>query len=55
MSCYSHRFTTRGRSKVVNATPEVRKLLDMTGISTLIAAFSDEKEAVQSFDIRART
>ena len=35
--------------KVLNPVPEVRKLLDMTGISTLIPAFHDEEEAVSSF------
>jgi anti-sigma B factor antagonist len=50
MSCYSHLVRNQGTLKVVNAVPEVKKLLDMTGISTLIPAFSDESEAVRSFD-----
>ena len=50
MSCYSHLVRNQGSLKVVNALPEVRKLLDMTGISTLIPAFSDEGEAVRSFE-----
>ena len=33
MSCYSHLVRNQGSLKVVNATPEVRKVLDMTGIS----------------------
>jgi anti-sigma B factor antagonist len=49
MSCYSHLVRNQGELKVVNALPEVKKLLDMTGISTLIPAFSDEGEAVRSF------
>src|ERR1700692_977718 len=49
MSCYSHLVRNQGSLKVVHATPEVRKILDMTGISTLIAAFNDEQEAVRSF------
>ena len=49
MSCYSHLVRNQGQLKVVNAMPEVKKLLDMTGISTLIPAFSDEGEAVRSF------
>jgi anti-anti-sigma factor len=49
MSCYSHLVRNRGSLKVVYATPEVRKVLDMTGISTLIPAFNDEQEAVRSF------
>jgi anti-anti-sigma factor len=49
MSCYSHLVRNRGTLKVVNATPEVRKVLDMTGISSLITAYSDEQEAMRSF------
>ena len=49
MSCYSHLVRNQGSLKVVNARPEVRKVLDMTGISTLIPAFNDEQEAVRSF------
>jgi anti-anti-sigma factor len=49
MSCYSHLVRNQGSLKVLNATPEVKKVLDMTGISTLIPSFSDEREAVRSF------
>jgi anti-sigma B factor antagonist len=49
MSCYSHLVRNQGSLKVVNAAPEIRNLLDMTGISTLIPAFSSEQEAVKSF------
>jgi anti-anti-sigma factor len=49
MSCYTHLVRNRGSLKVMNATPEVKKVLDMTGISTLIPAFSDEDAAVRSF------
>ena len=50
MSCYSHLVKNRGALKVMNAAPEIKKLLDMTGISTLIPAFGSEQEAVRSFD-----
>ncbi len=50
MSCYSHLVRNQGALKVLNATPEVKKILDMTGISTLIPAFNDEQEAVRSFN-----
>lgn len=50
MSCYSHLVRNQGSLKVVNASPDVRKVLDMTGISTLIPAFNDEKEAIRSFE-----
>jgi anti-anti-sigma factor len=49
MSCYSHLVRNQGSLKVVNATPEVKKVLDMTGISTLIPTFRDENEALKSF------
>ena len=49
MSCYSHLVRNHGALKVLNATPEVKKILDMTGISSLIPSFSDESEAVRSF------
>ena len=51
MSCYSHLVRNQGSLKVVNATPEIRRLLDMTGISTLIPSFNSEQEAVKSFKI----
>jgi anti-sigma B factor antagonist len=49
MSCYSHLVKNRGAMKMMNPAPEIRKLLDMTGLSTLIPTFNDETEAVQSF------
>lgn len=50
MSCYSHLVKNRGALKVLNPAPEIKKLLDMTGISTLIPTFHDEREAVRSFE-----
>jgi anti-anti-sigma factor len=49
MSCYSHLIKNRGALKVLNPKPEIRKMLDMTGLSTIIPTFHDEKEAVSSF------
>jgi anti-anti-sigma factor len=49
MSCYTHLVRNQGSLKVLNPGPEVRKLLEMTGINTLIPAFHDEEEAVSSF------
>ncbi|HXE64129.1 MAG TPA: STAS domain-containing protein [Bryobacteraceae bacterium] len=49
MSCYSHLVKNRGALKMMNPAPEIKKLLDMTGLSTLIPTFHDEKEAVSSF------
>jgi len=50
MSCYSHLVKNRGALKVLNAGPEVQKLLDMTGISTLIPTYRNVQEAVASFE-----
>jgi len=50
MSCYTHLVRNQGALKVVNASAEVKKVLDMTGISTLIPSFADESEAVRSFE-----
>lgn len=49
MSCYSHLVRNQGTLKIVNALPEVRKVMDMTGISSLIGTFKDEQEALNSF------
>ena len=50
MGCYSHLVRNAGAMKIVNARPEVRRLLDMTGISALLPYYSDEQDAVRSFD-----
>jgi anti-anti-sigma factor len=50
MSCYSHLVRNRGALKVLNPAPEIKKLMDMTGISTLIPAYQSEQEAVSSFN-----
>jgi len=49
MSCYSHLVRNQGTLKVLKPGPEIKKLLDMTGISTLITAYEDEQEALRSF------
>lgn len=49
MSCYSHLVRNNGGLKVVNPTPEVKNLLEITGISTLIPDYKDEQEAIRSF------
>ena len=49
MSCYSHLVRNQGGLKVVNATPEITRLLEMTGISSLIPSFTSEQDAVKSF------
>jgi anti-anti-sigma factor len=51
MGCYSHLVRNAGEMKIVNARPEVRRLLDMTGISALLPHYSDEQDALRSFDV----
>lgn len=50
MGCYSHLVRNAGAMKIVNARPEVRRLLDMTGISALLPHYRDEQDAMLSFD-----
>jgi anti-sigma B factor antagonist len=50
MGCYSHLVRNAGNLKILNARPEVRKLLDMTGISVLLPHYEDEQDAMRSFD-----
>lgn len=50
MGCYTHLVRNAGTMKIVNARPEVRKILDMTGISTLLPHYHDEQDAMRSFD-----
>jgi len=49
MGCYSHLVRNAGEMKIVNARPEVCKLLEMTGISMLLPNYADEQDAVRSF------
>ena len=44
MSCYSHLVKNRGALKMLNPAPEIKKLLDMTGISTLIPTFTTKRK-----------
>lgn len=50
MGCYSHLVRNSGALKIVNARPEVRRILDMTGISVLLPHYRDEQDAMLSFD-----
>lgn len=52
MGCYSHLVRNEGAMKIVNARPEVRKILDMTGISVLLPHYNDEQDAVRSFGLK---
>ena len=50
MGCYSHLVRNAGVMKIVNASAEIRRLLDMTGISILLPNYHDEQAALRSFD-----
>ncbi len=50
MGCYSHLIRNAGSMKIVNARPEICKILEMTGISMLLPNYNDEQDAVRSFD-----
>jgi anti-anti-sigma factor len=50
MGCYTHLVRNAGSMKIVNARPEVRRILDMTGISTLLPHYNDEHDAMRSFE-----
>src|ERR1700729_2106379 len=41
MGCYSHLVRNAGSMRILNARPEVRRLLDMTGISALLPHYRD--------------
>lgn len=49
MSCYSHLVRNQGALKMINATPHVQHVLEMTGLSTLIPVFGSEEDAISSF------
>lgn len=51
MGCYSHLIRNAGSMKIVNARPEICKILEMTGISMLLPNYSDEQDAVRSFEV----
>jgi anti-anti-sigma factor len=50
MGCYSHLVRNAGTMKIMNARPDVRKILEMTGISLILPHFNDEQDALRSFD-----
>ena len=50
MSCYSHLVRNRGALKIINPAPHVQKVLEMTGLSTLIPTFHSEEDALSSFN-----
>jgi anti-anti-sigma factor len=49
MNCYCHAVKNRGVLKLLNPNPQVKKVLNITKIDSLLPAHDDEKSAVQSF------
>jgi anti-sigma B factor antagonist len=49
MQCYAHAIRNAGVLKLLNPTPQVKKVLSMTGIDSIVATFEDEGAAVESF------
>ena len=50
MACYSHAVRNRGLLKLLNPSSEVQNLLRMTKIDSLLQSFSDERNALRSFE-----
>lgn len=49
MRCYTHAACNAGVLKVVHPTPQVKRVLAMTGIDTVVPTFEDEDVALESF------
>lgn len=49
MSCYSHAIRNNGMLKLLNPSQEVRHLLKLTRIDSVLETYDDEHQAVASF------
>jgi anti-anti-sigma factor len=50
MNCYCHAVRNSGVLKLLNPNSQVKKVLSITKIDSLLPAHEDEKSAVESFD-----
>jgi anti-sigma B factor antagonist len=50
MACYSHAVRNQGLLKLLNPSSEVQNLLRMTKIDSLLQSYSDERNALRSFE-----
>src|ERR1700730_1292080 len=50
MACYSHAVRNQATLKLLNPSAEVHRLLRLTKIDSVLETYSDEREAVESFD-----
>jgi anti-sigma B factor antagonist len=49
MNCYSHALRNRGMLKVLKPSESVRKLLQLTRLTTVLETFDEEYRAIESF------
>jgi anti-anti-sigma factor len=49
MNCYCHAVRNRGMLKLLNPNAQVKKVLNVTKIDSLLPALDDERAAVESF------
>lgn len=49
MNCYSHAIRNHGMLKLLNPSPQVRDLLRMTQIDSVVETYDDVGQAVESF------
>ena|SRR5581483_3341166 len=49
MRCYTHAVRNAGTIKLLNPTTQVKKILSMTRIDSVVPTFDDEKAALKSF------
>jgi anti-anti-sigma factor len=49
MNCYSHALRNRGMLKVLKPSEDVRKLLQLTRLDTVLEMFDEEFPAIESF------
>lgn len=49
MNCYCHAVKNRGVLKLLNPNAQIKKVLNITNIDSVLPAHEDEKSAVESF------
>ncbi|MBV8895404.1 MAG: STAS domain-containing protein [Acidobacteriaceae bacterium] len=49
MNCYCHAVKNRGALKLLNPNAQVKKVLNITNIDSVLPAHEDERSAVESF------
>ena len=49
LACYSHAVSRQGILKLLNPNPQIRRVLHMTKIDSVLELYDSEQEALQSF------